>query len=250
MRTVNRANNDRKPWRRLNGGKIDRRTAKGAFTRALKALDHVIGNERPVNEVQYLLDKGKGAFELEQKHEEFTNLIEDDDEWEVEERWLGECQDSFMNIETKAKQCIDKLKEISSEDEDEVSETASVFSRNSRKNPPSGNPQQFDGIPNMQSMTQGETSEGSVDKNEADNFQVSKGLAIKEDDENPIKEQQFCGFKVEKPKMPSFSGNVREYAIFRSDFKHGIKARYTKTDAITLLRTCLKDKTFSFDQRN
>ena len=227
----------------LKRGKIDRRTAKGAFTRALKALNHVIGNERPVNEVQELLDKCKGAFELlVQKHEEFTNLIEDDDEYEVEERWLAECQDSFMNIETKAKQCIDRLKEISSEDEDEVSETASVFSRNSRENPPSGNPQQFDGIPNMQSMTQGETSEGGVDKDEVDRFQVSKGLAIKEDNENPIKEQQFCGFKVEKPKMPSFSGDVREYAIFRSDFKHAIEARYTKRDAITLLRTCLKDK--------
>ena len=42
--------------------------------------------------------------------------------------------------------------------------------------------------------------------------------------------------------MPSFSGDVREYAIFRSDFKHAIEARYTKRDAITMLRTCLKDK--------
>ena len=56
------------------------------------------------------------------------------------------------------------------------------------------------------------------------------------------KEQQFCGFKVEKPEMPSFSGYVREYAIFRSDFKHAVEARYTKRDAITLLRTFLKDK--------
>eukprot|EP00795_Rhopilema_esculentum_P016607 gene16607-biopygen5783 len=119
----------------LKRGKIDRRTAKGAFTRALKALDHVIANERPVNEVQELLDKCKGAFELlVQKHEEFKNLIEDDDEYEVEER------------------C---------EDEDGVSETASVFSRNSRENPPSGNPKPFDGFPNMQSMMQGETRIGS-----------------------------------------------------------------------------------------
>ena len=42
--------------------------------------------------------------------------------------------------------------------------------------------------------------------------------------------------------MPSFSGDVRDYAIFRSDFKHAIEARYTKRDAITLLRTRLKDK--------
>jgi len=39
-----------------------------------------------------------------------------------------------------------------------------------------------------------------------------------------------------------FGGDVRDYAIFRSDFKHAIEARYTKRDSITLLRTCLKDK--------
>ena len=31
-------------------------------------------------------------------------------------------------------------------------------------------------------------------------------------------------------------------AIFRSDFKHAIEAKYTKRDVITLLRTCLRDK--------
>ena len=27
-------------------------------------------------------------------------------------------------------------------------------------------------------------------------------------------DKNVCGFKVEKPKMPKFSGDVREYAIF------------------------------------
>ena len=35
---------------------------------------------------------------------------------------------------------------------------------------------------------------------------------------------------------------MRDYAIFRSDFKHTIEAKYSKRDAITLLRTCLRDK--------
>ena len=37
------------------------------------------------------------------------------------------------------------------------------------------------------------------------------------------------------------SGDVREYVIFRADFKHTIESRYSKRDAITLLRTCLKE---------
>ena len=51
-----------------------------------------------------------------------------------------------------------------------------------------------------------------------------------------------CGFRMEKPKLPQFSGDVREYVIFRADFKHAIEPRYTKRDAITLLRSCLTDK--------
>ena len=52
-------------------------------------------------------------------------------------------------------------------------------------------------------------------------------------------ENSACGFKMEKPKLPKFSGDVREYAIFKADFKHAIEPRYSKRDAVTLLRTCL-----------
>ena len=51
-----------------------------------------------------------------------------------------------------------------------------------------------------------------------------------------------CGFKMEKPKMPKFAGDVRDYAIFRADFKHAVESKYSKRDAITYLRTCLQDK--------
>eukprot|EP00112_Aurelia_sp_Birch-Aquarium-sp1_P004897 Seg1553.7 transcript_id=Seg1553.7/GoldUCD/mRNA.D3Y31 product="hypothetical protein" protein_id=Seg1553.7/GoldUCD/D3Y31 len=229
----------------LKRGKIDRRTAKAAFTRALKAVQHVIANERPAEEVQEVLGKLQGAFEnLLNKHEEFTKLIEDDEDYEREESWLAECQDSFMETKTKAKQFIDKSKEnTSNEDKDEESEKSSVISGNSREETLSENPEQSDGLPSMQSMTQGDSNDEADDKeefnDERDHYQAFQGLMQKG---NSMKEQQFCGFKVEKPKMPSVSGDVREYAIFRSDFKHAIEARYTKRDAITLLRTCLKDK--------
>lgn len=42
--------------------------------------------------------------------------------------------------------------------------------------------------------------------------------------------------------MPKFAGDARDYAIFCADFKHAIESKYSKRDAITFLRTCLKDK--------
>ena len=52
-------------------------------------------------------------------------------------------------------------------------------------------------------------------------------------------EKSACGFKMEKSKLPKFSRDVREYTIFKADFKHDIEPRYSKRDAVTLLRTCL-----------
>lgn len=51
---------------------------------------------------------------------------------------------------------------------------------------------------------------------------------------NQIPVNAGCGFKMEKPKMPKFSGDVREYAIFRTDFKHAIASKYSKREAIFL----------------
>ena len=39
--------------------------------------------------------------------------------------------------------------------------------------------------------------------------------------------------------MPQFSRDVREFAIFKADFKHLVEARYSKHDSITILRASL-----------
>ncbi|XP_032231699.2 uncharacterized protein LOC116611846 [Nematostella vectensis] len=51
-----------------------------------------------------------------------------------------------------------------------------------------------------------------------------------------------CSFKTEKPKLPKFSGDVKEYVIFKSNWNHIIDKRYMKRDAMTLLRASLTDK--------
>ena len=53
---------------------------------------------------------------------------------------------------------------------------------------------------------------------------------------------KYCALKMERPKLPKFSGDVREFFIFWSDFQHMIDARYSKRDAIALLRTSLQGK--------
>ena len=50
------------------------------------------------------------------------------------------------------------------------------------------------------------------------------------------------GFKMEKPKMPRFSGDVRDYVIFRAELRHAVDSRFSKRDAISLLRTRLSGR--------
>ena len=88
----------------------------------------------------------------------------------------------------------------------------------------------------------------SISLTTAESYNVAKNVSIVNEPEKERSESveiirnETCNFKMEKPKMPKFSGDVREYAIFRSDFKHAIEARYSKRDAITFLRTCLQGK--------
>ncbi|CAB4024776.1 PREDICTED: uncharacterized protein LOC107337338 [Paramuricea clavata] len=56
------------------------------------------------------------------------------------------------------------------------------------------------------------------------------------------KEVKSCAFKVEKPKLPKFSGDVRDYVMFRADYKHVVESQYSERDAITILRASLQGK--------
>ena len=72
--------------------------------------------------------------------------------------------------------------------------------------------------------------------------EVNKNSETTNTNTGAMRNEQSCGFQMEKPKLPKFLGDVREYVIFRAGFKHTIESRYSKRDAITLSRTCLKDK--------
>ena len=48
--------------------------------------------------------------------------------------------------------------------------------------------------------------------------------------------------QMEKPSLPKFSGVIREYATFKSGFKHNLEARYGKRESLTILRSTLHGK--------
>ena len=74
------------------------------------------------------------------------------------------------------------------------------------------------------------------------NTSLNNGSIIENGGNDDAIPSEACGFKMKKLKMPKFYGDVREYAIFRADFKHAIESWYSKRDTIMFLCTCLQGK--------
>ncbi|PFX19266.1 hypothetical protein AWC38_SpisGene16336 [Stylophora pistillata] len=131
----------------LKQAKTDRRTAKSAFTRLKKALDHLVENHIPPDEVRQSLAKFHGAYEsLVEKHDEYTKFIENNEEYQMEEQWLDECQEILMRIEVDAKMFINCTEKSNPE------YTDGNGTSTSGKEVSSTGVHENDGISNMQSI--------------------------------------------------------------------------------------------------
>lgn len=88
----------------MDEAKGKRRTAKAALTRRGNTLRKKLKEGRPVAEIKEAFHGMKTAFEnLVIKHEEYTQLIQDDGAFEEEEKWLEECEDFYLQMEIGAK---------------------------------------------------------------------------------------------------------------------------------------------------
>ena len=95
----------------MSESKLRRRAAKAALTRLSKTLRIKLENSRPPNEVTKTFVKVKKAYDdLVAKHKEYAQKIEDDETFEVEERWLEDCQVVYTRLEMDTNDYILKNK--------------------------------------------------------------------------------------------------------------------------------------------
>lgn len=160
------------------------------------------------------------------KHEEYTKMIDDDEQFEEAENWMSECQENFLRQEIKANLYLDSLVK-----------TKTKFKENGQ--------QHEIGTSTIQLSEQNVSSgDGSIESGENANPTVPVVInsdthaSVNNDSlQSVIPSGSSCNFKIEKPKLP-----VREYVIFKADFKHAIEAKYSNRDAITFLPSCLQGK--------
>ena len=207
--------------------KKKRRNAKAALTRQGKALQLLIDGNRPAMEVRALVHKVELTFDdLVQKYEKYTEQIDEDEEFENEEDWLAECQQRFIVLKCRATDHIEAAEPsmyASTENADSVT-SVPMMSHPETSYPASSVPVTSVPVTSIPVISVPVTSFSTMPVNEVPAPNMT------------------CSFKMEKPKLPKFSGDVREFFTFRADFKYMVDGRYHKRDAIALLRTCLYGK--------
>ena len=183
--------------------KLKRRGAKARLTRYSNAWQILIDEGRCKEEVLDSFAKVQQAYsDVQEAHENYTINLEDDQEFEQEEEWMEDCQKNFIKLKINM----------------------------------------LDYAPSKEAAKQTVTSEDQHD------FQaIYMDQDIAEDspaEPSPLSSvrKEPSSFKIERPKLPKFTGDVREYCIFKSDFIHLIDSRYGKRDAITILRSCLQGR--------
>ena len=234
----------------IKQAKMKRRNCKAALTRLGKTVIIQVSGNRPADEVKRAFEKYEAAFsELVSKHEEYTLLIEDDSVFENEEAWLEECQEAFLKLKIDTEDYLKEVTNLQNKDHSkgsskphekttdalatqQESQTGSTANHDSETN--AGAKAQ-----NSQAESNTEVSTVQIEENDAPKTTPSQSSspAAKNNDKS-----NECAFRMEKPKMPKFSGDVRDYTIFKADFKHLVETRYSKRDAITLLRASLQGK--------
>ena len=182
-----------------------RRAAKGNLTRMLNAGNQLLETKRQLQEVRDAFQKVKAAHtDLVAKHEAYTMFL-NDEEYTEAETWMDDCTRNYIEFSMLVNDYTNDTDDPSPQIQDEENED------------------EENGVEvEVQNVISGEhENEGNASAKTAE--ASAKPVVLKHD----------------KPKLPTFYGDVRKYLIFREDFKHAVEKRCNARDTIAILRSCL-----------
>ena len=181
-----------------------RRAAKSAFTRVINTTQLLLDAKRPLSEIRDEFEKVKVVHaDHIKKHEAYTMFLSDE-EYPEAENWMEECSFKFVDFSIRVNDyCQSNAINVQEKDEEHSAASGEIIEDHG-----------------SQDEVQ-KTSE--IDQSNAAKHAPAKPLLMKH----------------EKPKLPTFNGDVRKYFIFKADFQHAVESYYSERDAIAILRSCL-----------
>ena len=170
----------------------------------------------------------------------FASLIVDDIEYQKEEDWLDECQQYYLKIDVAAKNYIESVvihvNESSNKTETEMLQASGMIGMSGMQSGEStlelGTSQNTENSNNFEHnesddnhMPSPAPNQESVPVEDQENSNVAHNQSAVNSEIGTLMNASSCRFQMEKPKLPKFTGDVPEYAIFKADFKHAIESR-------------------------
>ena len=197
-----------------------RRAAKGKFTRSVKTVNVLRYAERQIQEA---LKETKDAYKaLVAKHDDYTMFL-NDEEFDDAEAWLNECSSEYTELCIAVNDYVNKEINSQTKTSDEVNAASiqTVTDKTPITQPSTGSVPQIDAA-SIQNVTNEQPIDQISDNNVSMTPSESQSTEV-ENNENPsnppgtISSKSFY-VKHEKPKLPTFYGDVRKYFIFTTLF--------------------------------
>ncbi|XP_063962448.1 uncharacterized protein LOC135155912 [Lytechinus pictus] len=94
----------------VNKLKLSRRNIKGQLTRTLSTIDSLTTDAvGDLDMLKKYITKAEQQFEkVEEKHSALMDIIEDQREYEVEEKWMGECENEYVQVLIRGRRVVDR----------------------------------------------------------------------------------------------------------------------------------------------
>ena len=183
-----------------------RRAAKSAFTRAINSTQLLLDAKRPQSEIRDKFETVKVMHaDLIKKHEAYTMFL-NDKEYPKAEKWMEECSFKFVDFSIRVNDyCQSNAINVQEKDEEHSAATSEIIDE-----------------------VDDHGSQNEVQKTS----EIEQSNAVKNVPAKPLL------MKHEKPKLPTFNGDVRKHFIFKADFQHAVESYYSERDAIAILRSC------------
>ena len=180
-----------------------RRAVKRNLTRTLDAGNQLLEAKRPLEEGRDAFQEVKAAHsDLVAKHEAYTMFL-NDEEYTEAETWMDDCTRNYI----------------------EFSMLVNDYTHDTDAPSP---------------QLQGEENEDEENENEVNEAEVQNEVSGEHENEGDTSAKTAEAsakpvvLKHEKPKLPTFYGDVRIYFIFREDFKHAVENRCNARDTIEI----------------
>ena len=175
------------------GLKLSRRNLKGQLTRTLTTLDNLMKDDtRDVSMLQKYISKAEEQFEgIEKKHDELTQVIEDEAEFETEENWMSDCESQFIQTLVQARRAIDCCTQSTATDMHGAS------------------------MPSTPTTPQQHSATAAPDPQQSPPSNASPATPL-----FTSRPSTSCMPKMARMRYPTFNGNIRDYERFKALFNH------------------------------